>query len=77
MAWERHVAKEFLPVNWYLSSADFTRPDNWLPGITPVMAQVLEKHQKFTGQVVAVVVGEYIIKNGNARAFVSGRKIFP
>jgi len=30
-ACERHVAKEFSPVNWYLSPEDFTRPDNWLP----------------------------------------------
>jgi len=42
MAWERNVAKEFPPPNWYLSPADFTRPDNWLAGITPVMVQVLK-----------------------------------
>ena len=28
MAWERHVAKEFPIPNWYLSPADFTRPDD-------------------------------------------------
>ena len=44
MAWERHVAKKFLPRNRYLSPVDFTRPDDWIPGITLVMVQVLKKH---------------------------------
>jgi len=62
VAWERHVAKEFPPPNWYLSPANFTRPDYLLSGITPVMAQVLEIHQKLTVQVVTDVVGNFIIK---------------
>ena len=62
MTWERHVAKEFPPPNSYLSPADFTRPDTWLPGIAPVMVQVLEKYQKLTVQVVTEVVGDFIIK---------------
>ena len=62
MAWERHVAKEFPPPNWYLSPADFTRPDNWLPEIIPVMAQVLKTHQKLTVQVIIAMVGDFIIK---------------
>jgi len=62
MAWERHVAKEFPPPNWYLSPADFTRPDNWLPEITPVRAQVLKNYQKLTVQVVTKVVGDFVIK---------------
>jgi len=62
MAWERHVAKEFPPPNWYLSPADFTRPDNWLLATTPVMAQVLKIHQKLTVQVVTEVVGDFIIE---------------
>jgi len=62
MAWERHVAKDFPPPNWYLSPADFTRADNWLPGITQVMAQVLGKHQKLTVQVITEVVGDFVIK---------------
>jgi len=57
MAWERHVAKVFL----HLSPVDFTRSDNWLLGITLVMAQVLKKHQKLTVQVVTEVVGDFII----------------
>jgi len=65
MAWERHVAKEFPPPNWYPSPADFTRSDKWLPGITLVMAQVLKKYQKLTVQVVTKVVGDFIIKKWN------------
>jgi len=62
MAWERHVAQEIPPPNWYLSPADFTRPDHWLPGITPIIAQILKTHQKLTVQVVTKVVGDFIIK---------------
>jgi len=62
MAWERHVAKEFPPPNWHLSPVDLTRRDNWLPKITPVMAQVLREHQKATVQVVTEVVGNFIIE---------------
>ena len=62
MAWERHAAKEIPPPNWYLSPADFTRPDNWLPEIIPVMAQVLKTHQKLTVQVIIAMVGDFIIK---------------
>jgi len=58
---ESHVANEFPPPNWYLNPADFTRPD-WLPAITPVLAQVLKKHQKLIVQVVTEVVGDFIIK---------------
>jgi len=61
MAWERHVAKEFPPPNWFLSPADCTRPDNWLPGITPGMTQALKTHQKLTVQVVAEVESDFII----------------
>ena len=46
----------------HLSPADFTRPDNWLPGITPVMAQVIKKYQKLTVKVVTEVVGDFIVK---------------
>ena len=43
-------------------SCRFTRPNNWLPGITLVMAQVLKKHRKLAVQVVPAVVGDFIIK---------------
>jgi len=62
MAWERHVAKEIPPPNWYPSPVDFTQPDNWLLAITLVMAQVCGKHQKLTVQVVTVVVSDFLIK---------------
>jgi len=72
MAWEENVAKEFPLPNWYLSPVDFTRPDNWLPGITLVMAQVLEKHQKLTVQVVT----EVIIKKWKRQGICLWKEIF-
>jgi len=45
MACEEHVAKNISPPNWHLRPVDFTRPDNWLPGITQAMVQVLQKIQ--------------------------------
>ena len=62
IVWESHVAKKFPSLNWYLSPADFTRPDNWLPAITPVMTQVLKKYPNLTVQVVTGVLGDFIIK---------------
>ena len=62
IAWDRHIAKEFPSPLWYLSPADFTGPDSWLPGITTVMVQVLKKCQKLIVQVVIEVVGDFIIK---------------
>ena len=76
IAWERHVANEFPPPNWYLSPVDFTRPDHWIPGITPVMAQVSKKYQKFTVQVVTDVVGDFIIKKWKRQGNCLCRKIF-
>ena len=45
-----------------MSPADFTRQDNWLLGITPVMAQVMKKYQKLTVKVVTEVEGDFTFK---------------
>jgi len=76
MAWEKNVAKEFPLPNWYLSPVDFTRPENWLLGITLVMAQVLKKHQKLTVQVVTEVVGDFIIKKWKRQVNCLWQEIF-
>jgi len=76
IALQRHVAKEFLTPNWYLSPADFTRPDKLLPRITLVMVQVLKQHPKLTLQVITEVVGDFIIKKWKRQGICLQQKDF-